>query len=130
MNTPTTEPTAIPPRIQDQLTNLERIRHSHPDVLAHASSIRFGDTKLIVHWSSYATTQAEMQAFAASHPEAEWKPKAAIGSHDLDWVGNISGVTVELSRAQSLPLERLPDRVDLQAIKSTLTNPIAGVIKD
>lgn len=119
MTTTTLEPVAgIPARIHDQLNDLERIRRNHPDILSHASSLRFGDSRLIVCWGRFNADQEQMRAFALANPDVIWKPRASYkGSSDLDWIGVLHGVTVELECAQSLPLERLPDRVDLSAIK-------------
>ncbi len=102
----------IPLHKQRMLEDLERIKRNHPMLLAHCSVITFGTEKLILTISKYETSMEEMREIALSFPETKWKPKSGLGP-DIDWHGEVDGVKVFIMGAETMPLKKLPDYVDL-----------------
>lgn len=112
-----TEPPSIPAAIQAQLDDIQRLRQNHPMLFREGVDLFFGATQLTLTFPGYTITQAELQAVALAYPDAGWRPKCTTyRSNDLDWHGEIAGIKVVLPRAQTMPFEKLPDRVDLASM--------------
>ncbi len=102
------------------ISDIERMARMHPALFAYATSLRLGDECLTIRWSKFKATQADMRALVCLYPTANWKQKPGHVGREIDYVATIDGVKVELECADNVPLERLPEEIDLEAIKAKL----------